>query len=68
MSKRKWLIEAREAKGYTQVDVANAIGTKRQAVCNWENGRGKPIKRLRIKLCELLEVSGGKFYGSEEVR
>lgn len=51
------LRSAREAKGYTQEDVAAALGVSRVAVTLWESGVNQPSARYLVPLADLLGVS-----------
>src|SRR5437867_11012522 len=50
------LKRAREARNWTQADVANRVGTSRLTVSRWELGVQSPVPHLRGKLCELFEM------------
>lgn len=58
------LYEQRKKKGYTQSDVAKALGVRQNTVCQWEIGERKPdiinLKKLAIFLnCKLEELLKG---------
>ena len=55
----------RERKGLEQKMLAEAIGIKRNAVCNWENGRARPDLTLLPRICKVLEVSMDALFGLE---
>jgi transcriptional regulator with XRE-family HTH domain len=48
---------AREKRGWTQVDVAEQLGTTNVAVNRWEAGAVTPSRYYREKLCALYGVS-----------
>lgn len=45
----------RREKGYTQAELAKALGVDQSAVCRWERGELKPAPS---KLCKLIELLG----------
>lgn len=49
--------EAREAKGWTQDDLADALKTSRTLVSNWERDETIPRGSTRLKIANALEVS-----------
>ena len=51
------IIKYRKSKGYTQDDLAEAMGVSRQSVSKWENGESVPDINKIIKLAEYLDVS-----------
>ena len=58
------LREQRKLKGYTQKDVAKALGVKQNAVSQWEKGDRKPtivnLKKLAVFLdCSLDDLLKG---------
>jgi transcriptional regulator with XRE-family HTH domain len=52
----------RKSKGWTQRQLAEAVGVTVSAVWYWEAGKTKPAKYLD-KLVEVLGVSMAEFYG-----
>lgn len=48
---------ARKIKGFTQQELADMIGVKNTAVCNWENNTNKPDVDSLELLCGYLEIS-----------
>lgn len=61
----KRVAQLRKAKGWTQVQLAEAIGVSRQQVQNWERGRkGTPTRRL-MKLYEILGVTPEQFWDED---
>lgn len=59
------VIAAREAKGWTQADLAEAIGMTQQGVAAIENGKSERPKKLR-ELARALGVSQEQLLGEEE--
>lgn len=57
MSFNEALKKARKAKGLTQDDVAQALGTKNTTVSNWENGVSRPDVDTLVSLCRLYGIS-----------
>jgi transcriptional regulator with XRE-family HTH domain len=51
----------RESKGYSQEELAKAIGLSRQTIIKYENGRCKPSSATIKKLAELFEVDYSCF-------
>ena len=47
----------RELRGLEQKELAKRLGITGNAVCNWENGRGRPDINLIPSLCEVLSIS-----------
>src|SRR5438093_11895361 len=50
------LKRAREARNWTQADVASRVGTSPLTVSRWELGVQSPVPHLRGKLCQLFEA------------
>lgn len=48
------LIAERVRRGWTQRQVAEMLDVSKQAVCNWESGRARPISDKAVELSELL--------------
>lgn len=57
------LKQERLAKGYTQKQIADAIGVTYNAVCNYEAGSREPSVDLLVKLCKVLDVSADYLIG-----
>src|SRR5579859_4512629 len=51
---RQQLVVARVARGWSQRDVADAIGTSPLNVSRWERGVTMPHLYFRVKLCDLF--------------
>ena len=51
------LINARLQRGWTQREVAEAVGTTLANVSRWERGVTFPSPHFRQKLCEVFEMS-----------
>src|SRR5579883_3080264 len=49
------LKQERLLRGWSQIYVANALGTDGYTVNRWERGRARPSPYFRQKLCELFE-------------
>lgn len=47
----------RELRGLEQKEIAKKIGITANAVCNWENGRGRPDVNLLPAICDVLQIS-----------
>jgi transcriptional regulator with XRE-family HTH domain len=53
----KTLREWREARGFTQLDIAFGLGITPTTVANWETGRSQPRARYLRALADYLGVS-----------
>ncbi|MFC7794156.1 telomere-associated protein Tap [Streptomyces cinereoruber] len=51
----------REASGLSQAQIAQALGTRREAVSGWEAGRSEPRPPQRAAYARLLEKLGERF-------
>ena len=51
------LTALREANGYTQIQLAQAIGVTQGAVSQWESGAVAPRSTLLPKIAELLNCT-----------
>lgn len=56
MSQGERIREARQAKGLTQQDLADALGVQRAAVSQWEKDQTSPTNDKLAKLSEMLSV------------
>ncbi len=57
------LKEARQEKGWTQKQLAEAINTTDDSIFSWEKGRSQPSIELLRKLCKVLEISSDYLIG-----
>lgn len=55
---------AREAKGFTQKQVAEKLGRKQQVIGHWETGYAQPDANTLFELCDLYEISIDEAFGS----
>jgi len=60
------LMELRKKKGYTQEELADALGISRQAVSKWERAEASPDTDNLIELAKLYNVSLDDLLLSEE--
>lgn len=60
------LISARKESGMTQGQLGEALGTKKQAVNNWENGRNFPPLDVAANLAETLNISLDYLVGQSD--
>ena len=60
------LRQARKAKGITQEDLADEIGSHPASVSNYETGRSMPSTLTLIDLCEVLDVSADWLLGLKD--
>lgn len=58
---RVWLLSAREEKGYTQAQVANAAGIEPATYCYIEQGKREPLVKTAIAITDFLGVSIRNF-------
>lgn len=60
------LIQAREAKGLTQEQLAKTLGkASKSAVSNWENRYSTPSMKDAFLIAEILEVDAGFLFGNK---
>lgn len=57
---------ARHYKGWTQADLARAMGTQQSNIARIENGRTKPSMALLQKFCNVLDIKLELLYKPEE--
>ena len=60
--KRKWLIELRLKKEYTQEQLAEMCDTTQMTISNIENGTRRPSTKLAKKYARILGFDWTKFY------
>ncbi len=53
--------QLRQARGWTQQDVAEQLGVDRDMVSRWERGERVPRARMRQRLEELFGVGVGEI-------
>lgn len=56
----------RKAKGFTQVELARAIGTSQPMIAQYEAGSGLPGPLILLTLAEVLETSPEAMLGVEK--
>ena len=56
MREKRKFTQCREAKGYSQLELANIMSVTQQSVSSWEVGRTTPKPYQMKKLAELLET------------
>jgi len=59
---RKWLVERREEKGYSQTSIAKELNITQQAYNYIENNQRNPSVELAKKIADILNFSWTKFY------
>lgn len=64
----KRIRETRLSKGYTQEDVANALGITRQAVARWESGAGMPSTANLMALADFFQMPLSDLLGERRAR
>lgn len=57
------LATLRKAKGFTQVELAKAIGVTQRVITYYERETKRPPAHLLDKICKALEISADEFYG-----
>jgi transcriptional regulator with XRE-family HTH domain len=60
------LVEAREALGWTQAQLAEAVGVVPSVLSRYENGKSDARSDFVAKLCKILGVSGSYLLGLSE--
>jgi len=60
------LMEAKDARGLNNSQIARACFVERKAVSNWTNGKHLPRADSLYSLCEVLGVSADWLLGLEE--
>ena len=63
MTTRELIRLAREARGWTQGDLARAFGTREQTIWRWEAGVSGVKKKKLDKLCLVFGVPLGSLNG-----
>ena len=59
---RGWLIKAREDKGMTQQQLANALKLTRAGCSSYELGKRTPKPEIAKRIAEILGFDWTKFY------
>lgn len=54
------------ASGYTQKEIADALGVSKSSVTNWLKGKNSPDANLVMPICKLLNITIAQFYGEDE--
>ncbi len=60
--KREWMIEAREKKSLTQMELAKQIGISHRTIGHFETGYRTPSIVFAKKVAKALDVDWTKFY------
>lgn len=64
----KALKAARDAKGWTQYDLADRLDVKQPTVGRWETGEREPkTLEMLVRLCDVLEVSSDYLLGRRDM-
>ena len=61
----KNLKEARQRKGITQAELADALGITQQGVARWESGKSYPTVETLITLADFFEISTDSLLGRD---
>lgn len=59
---------AREAAGYTQVDLAKVLRVKQSTISRWESGGEKPLPALRDALEIVIGLPRAAWYTRDEAQ
>ena len=59
---RQWLIDARKHMGYSQTEVAKAVGITQASYCMYETGLTSPKPDNAKKIARVLGFPWTKFY------
>lgn len=61
--------DMRKLRGFTQQELADAIGTNRQAIINWEKEKDNTLPSVEnlVNLCETLDCSMDYLLGSVDI-
>jgi len=62
------ILRLRKEKGYTQIDLANAIGISQILVSNYERGRLRINHEMVIRFAMALGVSADELLGTRKVK
>lgn len=62
MREKRRLGQYREAKGYSQIEIAEEMSVTQQSVSSWEVGRTIPKPYQMKQLAEMLEVSMDELF------
>ncbi|NKC68863.1 helix-turn-helix transcriptional regulator [Vagococcus fluvialis] len=62
MKEKRRLSQYREAKGYSQIDIADRLSVTQQSISSWEVGRTVPKPYQMKQLSEMLEVSVDELF------
>lgn len=63
----KFIAGERKSKGYTQRQLADALGISDKTVSKWERGNGFPDVSLLLPLCKELGISVNELLAGERV-
>ena len=66
MPRRKWLINARKARKYTQGDVAHKVEISQSAYADYELGKKNPLGGTAYLISRLLDFRMERFYEDDE--
>ena len=62
---KNWVKAVREIHGLTQEALAKLLGTKKQAVSEWERGLGFPSTHTICKIADALGVDPARIFVKE---
>jgi transcriptional regulator with XRE-family HTH domain len=60
--------QAREGRGFTQLELARRVGASATSVWRWEHGRSRPTYRHLQVLCQVLAQPPGALRGEDRGR
>jgi transcriptional regulator with XRE-family HTH domain len=61
------LIVLRGSKGWTQQELALALGTTQRTVASWESGASLPRKAMRVRIAQVFSIPPDEFLQAEDV-
>lgn len=65
LNKREWLTNLRNLQGFTQQDIADAVGVDRSSYAMYESGRRNPHVATAKKIATILKFDWTIFFANE---
>lgn len=63
----KRILEQRQMRGWSQVELARRLHLAKQTISNWENGNIQPSIEMLLHLSDLFGVSTDYLLGKENI-
>ena len=60
------IIQKRRDNQWTQTDLADRVGLKKNTIASWEQGLSSPDIDTVVKLMELFDMTFGEFTGTDK--